>query len=166
MDISSKVKQGLNDQINMEFAAGYLYLSMAAFFEDKAFNGFGRWMRLQSDEEKGHAMRLFDYLNDRGGRVELQAIEKPTHEFSSPADAFRQALEHEQKVTSSIHRLYELAHSEKDYATVSMLKWFVDEQVEEERNASDMVDRLEMAGDNPNALLLLDNLAGRRAGEG
>lgn len=165
MNINKEVSQALNDQINREFFASYLYLSMAAYFENRALNGFGRWMRHQSDEEKGHAMRLYNYLHDRGGRVELQAIEKPVHDFSAPLDAFRQALDHERKVTASIHRLYEMAHEQKDFATVSMLKWFVDEQVEEERTASDMVDQLEMAGDNPNALLLLDNLAGSRNDE-
>lgn len=165
MNIDKSVTDALNKQINLEFAAAYIYLSMAAYFEDKAFTGFARWMRLQSQEENGHAMRIFDYLHDRGARVDLLAIEKPAHDFSGPLDAFQQALGHERKVTACIHSLYELAHEKKDYATVSMLKWFVDEQVEEEKSASDMVDRLKLAGENPNALLLLDRLAGQRAGE-
>jgi ferritin len=128
-------------------------------------SGFAHWMRLQQAEENGHAMKFFQYIQDRGGRVVLEAIAKPSSDFSSPLDAFEQSLAHEKKVTASIHNLYELALANRDYATVSLLKWFVDEQVEEEKNASEMVDRITMAGDNSNALLLLDSQAGQRGPE-
>lgn len=162
MNISNSIRQAINKQINLEFVSAYSYLQAAAYFECRALNGFGKWMRLQHQEEMGHAMKFYDYLLDRGGAVELEAIAQPPGQFASALDAFEQSLAHERKVTQSIHSIYELAHEEKDYATVSLLKWFVDEQVEEEKNASDMVDRLKIAGDNPNALLLLDSMAGQR----
>lgn len=165
MKIKENIEKAINDQIQMELAAAYTYLSMAAYFESRAFDGFAHWMKLQRAEEDEHAMRFYRYLHDRDGRVKLQALEEPTHEFSSPLDVFEKSLENEKKVTASIHALYELAQSEKDYATVSMLKWFVDEQVEEERNALDMVDKLKLAGDHPGALLLVDREAGRRSGD-
>lgn len=162
MSVSATIQQAINKQINFELSSAYTYLSMAAYFECRALNGFGKWMRMQYQEEMGHAMKFYDYLLDRGASVELEAIPKPHNVFSSAVDAFEKSLAHEKKVTSSIHSIYEVAHQEKDYATVSLLKWFVDEQVEEEKAASDMVDRLKIAGDNPNALLLLDSMAGQR----
>jgi ferritin len=162
MSLSKTIQDAINKQINLELASAYAYLSMAAFFEGRALNGFGKWMRMQYAEENGHAMKFYDYLLDRGGRVELQTLAAPPQDFTTPLAAFEQSLAHEQKVTKSIHRIYELAHEEKDYATVSLLKWFVDEQVEEEKTVSDVVDRLKIAGDNPNALLLLDSMAGQR----
>ncbi len=162
MSLSPDIQQALNEQINLELVSAYTYLSMVAYLESQSMNGFAHWMRLQHEEENGHAMKFFEYIQDRGGRVTLEAIAKPIHDFSSPLDAFEQSLAHEKKVTASIHNLYELAQSKRDYATVSLLKWFIDEQVEEEKNASEMVDRLKLAGDNSNALLLLDSQAGER----
>ena len=162
MKIKKSIEKALNDQIRMELSSAYTYLSMAAYFERRAFNGFAQWMRLQREEEHGHAMRFYDYLHDRDGRVELQAIDKPEHDFSSPLDVFERSLAQEREVTASIHSLYDLAVKEKDHATVSMLKWFVDEQVEEEKSVQDMVDRLKLAGDHPGALLILDKEAGQR----
>ncbi len=165
MKIKENVEKAINDQIRMELASAYTYLSMAAYFETKAFSGFASWMRLQCQEEEEHAMRFYNYLHDRDGRVELQALEKPAHEFGTPLEVFEQSLESERQVTASIHALYDLAVKEKDHATVSMLKWFVDEQVEEEKSALDMVDKLKLAGDHPGALLILDKEAGQRSSE-
>lgn len=165
MSLTSEIQAELNKQINLEFASAYTYLSMVAYFEHRSLNGFGHWMRLQYQEENDHAMKLYDFVQDRGGRVVLEAIEKPVQDFTSPLDAFEQSLAHERKVSASIHDIYGLAHDKKDYATVAFLKWFVDEQVEEEKNAAEMVDRLKLAGENPNALLLLDSQAGARSPE-
>ncbi len=165
MKIKEIIQKAINDQIQMELASAYTYLSMAAYFESRAFNGFAHWMRMQRDEEDEHAMRFYRYLHDRDGRVELQALEKPPHDFGGPLDIYEKSLENERKVTASIHALYELARKEKDHATVSMLKWFIDEQVEEEKSAQEMVDKLKLAGDHPCTLLLLDKEAGRRSSE-
>jgi ferritin len=162
--ISPTIQNAINDQIKHEFFSSYLYLSMSAYFETQSLPGFASWMRMQSQEEHEHAMKFFDFLNDRGGSVELQALDQPAGEFQSPLDVFEQALAHERKVTSLIHRLYELALKENDYATQALLQWFVTEQVEEEKNAGQIVEQLKMTGGEPSALLLLDReLAGRGA---
>ncbi|MFW5951991.1 MAG: ferritin [Gemmatimonadota bacterium] len=158
-----KVRQLINDQIANEFHAAYLYLAMAAQFEDQNYEGFAQWMRLQAKEETGHAMKLFDYLVERGEKVELNQIDKPPLEFGSPAEAFGSALAHERKVTGQIHAMYEAAVAAKDYATQVMLQWFIEEQVEEEDSTGTAVERLEMAGDNKAALMFLDAEFGRRA---
>jgi len=160
--ISPTIQNAINDQIKHEFFSSYLYLSMSAYFETLSLPGFASWMRVQSQEEHEHAMKFFDFLNDRGGSVELQALDQPPGEFQSPLDVFEQALAHERKVTSLIHRLYELALKENDYATQTLLQWFITEQVEEEKNAGQIVEQLKMTGGEPSALLLLDrDLAGR-----
>ena len=152
----------MNDQIQHEFHAAYLYLSMSAYFESINLPGFANWMRMQWQEEIGHSMRFLDHINERGGRVQLQAIEKPPAEFESPLDAFAQALAHEQKVTGQINEIYALAVQENDYASLSTLQWFVDEQVEEERSVGDIVERLKMVKDHTGALLMLDAHLGHR----
>lgn len=159
------VLDALNDQIRLELSSGYVYLSMSAQFESEAFEGFARWMRLQAGEELAHAMRLFDYVNRRGGRVVLEGIDPPETEFGRPLNAFRTALEHEQKVTASIHALFAVAGEHGDLATQREMDWFVTEQVEEEENAQRAVDLLVRAGDNDAALLMLDREFGRRVGE-
>lgn len=162
MTISKALQTIINKQISQEFESFYTYLAMAAYFENRALNGFAKWMRMQSHEEYEHALKFFDYLNDRGGRAELLTIPQPPVEFDSPLGVFQQSLEQEQRVTESIYEIYQMAHQERDYATVSFLKWFSDEQVEEERSAADMVERLKLAGEDPQALLFLDSEAGRR----
>ncbi len=154
--LSKTMQDALNEQINKELFSAYLYLSMSAYFESINLPGSAKWMRAQHDEEHLHANKFFDYVNDRGGRVVLMAIDAPQVEFKSPLAAWEMVLEHERKVTASIHKLYEVALAEKDYATQSMLKWFIDEQVEEEKNATLMVERFKQAGDHPSTLLLLD----------
>jgi ferritin len=165
MKLSSKLEKLLNDQINLEFSSAYAYLGMAAYFEHTAFTGFGKWMEVQSKEEIGHANRFFKYIVERGGRVTLQAIAEPKCDYKSPLDVFKASLGHEQKVSAAICAIYELATGEKDYATLSFLKWFLDEQVEEEKNVSDIVAKLELVGDHRGALYQIDKQAGRRAEE-
>src|SRR3954447_23298520 len=160
--ISPTIQNAINQQIKHEFYSSYLYLSMSAYFETLSLPGFASWMRVQSQEENVHAMKFFDFVNDRGGSVELQALDQPPSEFQSPLDVFEQALQHERKVTALINLLYELALKEKDYATQALLQWFITEQVEEERNASEIVEQLKMTSGESSALLLMDReLAGR-----
>jgi ferritin len=160
--LKESMQKALNEQINREFYAFYLYLSMAGHFEVENLKGFANWMYRQSEEERGHAMRLFDFVNDRGGHVKLQAIAAPPAEFGSPVSIFEQALEHERKVTEWINQLYEQSIQESDYATRVHVQWFVTEQVEEEDTLTEIVDQLKLAGDNKSALLLLDWELGRR----
>jgi len=165
MKLSTKLEKALNDQINLEFASAYAYLGMAGYFESTPFAGFACWMHLQSKEELGHAQRFFKYINERNGRVELKAIAEPRNEFKTPLDAFRASLVHEQRVSASICAIYEMAQAEKDYPTLSFLKWFLDEQVEEEKSVSDMIAKLELVGNNNNGLFHLDKLAAKRVEE-
>jgi ferritin len=155
--LQSTIQDALNKQIAMEMYASNLYLAMSAHFAAASLKGFAHWMRQQADEERGHALRIFDYIGERGGSVELAAIAQPPSEFGAPPEIFQAALEHERKVSASIHAIFSLAGQEADYATQSFLQWFINEQVEEEANATEMVDLLAMAGDNRAALLMLDN---------
>jgi ferritin len=163
MKLSSKLEKVLNDQINLELSSAYAYLGMAAYFEHTAFTGFGKWMEVQTKEELDHANRFFKYIVERGGKVTLQAIAEPKCDYKSPLDVFKASLGHEQKVSAAICAIYELATGEKDYATLSFLKWFLDEQVEEEKNVGDILAKLELVGDNRGALYQIDKQAGRRA---
>jgi ferritin len=160
-----QILEALNDQIRMELSSGYVYLAMSAQFESESYDGFAHWMRLQAQEELEHAMRLFDYVNRRGGRVVLQPIPCPPKDYGAPLDAFRNALEHEQAVTASIHELFTLAVELDDVATQRELDWFVTEQVEEEENANRAVDLLTRAGTDVTALLFLDKEFGSRTDE-
>jgi ferritin len=165
MKLSNKLEKVLNDQINLEFCSAYAYLGMAAYFDHTAFTGFAKWMQVQSGEELGHANRFFKYIVERGGKVALQAIPEPKCAYKSPLDVFQASLGHEQKVSAAICAIYELAAAEKDYPTLSFLKWFLDEQVEEERNVGDMLAKLELVGDNASGLYQLDRQAAQRAAE-
>lgn len=156
------VRDAMGEQIKHELYSAYLYLSMAGSFEVANLTGFAHWMRQQSREELEHAMKFFDFLLDRGERVELQAIEAPPYAFRSPLDTFEQALEHEKEVTARINTLYELAVQENDFPAQVMLNWFVTEQVEEEKSATEVAERLRMAGEDSAALLLLDGELGNR----
>jgi ferritin len=161
--ISKTMQEAINEQIAHEFYSSYLYLAMSAYFETISLPGCARWMRVQSEEEHEHAMKLFDFLNDRGGSVELKALDQPPGEFQSPLDVFQQALEHERKVTALIHRLYQQALKENDYATQAHLQWFITEQVEEEKNASQVIEQIKMTGGQSSALFVLDRELGARA---
>ncbi len=147
MKLSSKLEKVLNDQINLELCSAYAYLGMAAYFDRTPFIGFAKWMQIQSAEELGHANRFFKYIVERGGKVTLSALAEPKCDYRSPLDAFKASLGHEQKVTAAICAIYEQASAEKDYPTMSFLKWFLDEQVEEERNVTEILAKLELAGD-------------------
>jgi len=162
--ISKTVQEAINNQINKEIFSSYLYLSMAAYFEEKNLSGFAHWMRLQTNEENQHAMKFFDYLVDRGGRVNLGAIAAPRGDWATSLEAFQQVLEHEEKVTASINELYELAQKEKDFPTKILLQWFISEQVEEEKNASDIIQQLKMIEAHGTAVLMLDKQLGKRGG--
>jgi ferritin len=161
--MDTDVQNAVNDQIKHELESAYIYLAMCAHFESANLPGFARWMRLQAQEELGHAMRLFDFMHDRGGRVELQALDKPPTAFGAPASIFEMALEHEKKVTKLIEALHEKALAKKDYATQVFLQWFITEQVEEERSAATVVEQLRMANNAPAALLMLDGRLGARS---
>ena len=163
--MNKQLEQALNEQINHELYAAYLYLSMSAYCEWINMPGAAQWMRVQSQEEVGHAMRIFDHLIDRNARVVLQAIEQPPAEFGSLLNVFESALEHERKVTDRIHRLYDLAVQERDYPAQVLLQWFVEEQVEEEKTAQDIVDKLKLIGDFAPGLVMLDAELGGRSPE-
>ena len=154
--LNKKLEEALNAQINAEFWSAYLYLSMSSDMSDKGMAGVANWFAIQFKEEQDHAMKFFNYVISRGGKVTLKPIEKVDTEWKSPLAAFEQTLQHEEKVTSLIHDLYALAEQEKDYATQSMLKWFIDEQVEEEENAKAIIDTLKLIGDNGYGLYQLD----------
>jgi ferritin len=156
------VREAMNEQIKHELYSAYLYLSMAGSFEVANLPGFAHWMRKQSEEEREHAMKVFDFLLDRGERVQLQAIDQPPSAFRSSLDTFEQALEHEKEITSRIHELYDLAVRESDYPAQVLLNWFVAEQVEEEKAATEIVERLRIAGEEGAAILLLDSELGER----
>jgi ferritin len=156
------MQNAINEQIKNELYSAYLYLAMSAYCETNSFPGFAHWLRAQSQEEVEHAMKFFDFVNERGGRVELQAIEQPPVEFESPVAIFEATLEHERKVTAMIHHLFELALEEKDYPAQVLLHWFIDEQVEEESNAGQILDTLKMIGDKGQALVMLDRELAKR----
>ncbi|MEA3508811.1 MAG: ferritin [Synergistota bacterium] len=153
-----------NRQINEEMFSSYLYLSIAAWFEDINMKGAAMWMRAQSDEETMHANKFFDYILVRGGKVELLPIEGPKKEWTSPLDAFEASYEHEHHISARINTLMDLAVKEKDYAAQAFLQWFVNEQVEEEASVDEVVQKLKMVGDSKNGLFMIDReLAARGA---
>jgi len=154
--IPTAVLEALNQQIQKEFSSAYYYLSMAAYFQSTNLGGFSHWMRKQYEEETAHGLKIYGYVEERGGRVTLEAIEQPPKEFKGPLDVMKLVLEHERKVTASINALYELALKEKDYPTQIMLEWFIREQVEEEKSAEEIINMLKMIGDAPAGLVMLD----------
>ena len=164
--ISQGVQDAINEQINHEFFSAYIYLSMSAYFEHSNLPGFANWMKVQAQEEVTHGMKLFDFINDRGGRVMLKPIEGPPTEFKGPLNVFEQALKHEQAVTKMIHNLYETADKAHDFATQVALQWFITEQVEEEKSADLIVEQLKMIGNDRPALLILDRDLGSRPAGG
>ncbi|WP_457754246.1 ferritin [Thermococcus sp.] len=160
--LSEKMLKALNEQLNRELYSAYLYFAMAAYFEDLNLEGFANWMKAQAEEELGHALRFYNYIYDRNGRVELKAIEQPPKEWDSPLAAFEAAYEHEQFITRHIHELVALAEEEKDYSTRAFLEWFINEQVEEEANVKKIVDKLKFAKDSPQIIFMLDQELGQR----
>jgi len=160
--LSKKIESALNAQVNEELFSSYIYLSMSAYFESVSLKGHANWMRMQAKEELVHAMKFYDYINERGGKVILDKIKAPKIKWKSPLDAFEDAYEHEQYITNKINKLVDLAMSQKDHATSSMLKWFIDEQVEEEASADEIVQKLKLAKNSPNAILMLDQELSKR----
>ena len=162
--MNKKLLDEMNVQINKEMYSGYLYLAMATHFEENNLPGFAHWMVLQAEEELEHAMKFFEFLNEIGEKVNLEAIDKTDSKFGNPQQVFEQVLEHEQFVTSRIHLLYKLATEANEYPTQMFLQWFVNEQVEEEKNATEILENLKLAGEAGNTLLMLDRgLAQRKA---
>ena len=160
--ISKAMQDAINDQINKELYSSYLYLSMAAYFENKNLPGFAHWMRIQEGEEREHAMKFYDFMLDRGATVLLAAIAAPESDWKSALDLFKQVAQHEAAVTASINALYELALKEKDYPAQVMLQWFITEQVEEEKNAAEIVQQLELVEARGTAVLMLDHQLAKR----
>ena len=164
--ISVGLQDAINEQINRELYSAHLYLSMSAYFETLSLGGFAHWMRSQYHEEVSHAMKLFDFITDRDGRVVLKSIDQPPIEFESPHSVMRMSLDHEREITRMIDNLYELALAEKDYSAHVLLEWFVDEQVEEEKVLTEIVDHLKIIGDDGTGLLMMNARLGDRADEG
>jgi len=156
MKLSAAMQDAINQQIRIELESAYLYLSMATFFSPKNLGGFAHWMRTQAQEEVTHAMKFIDHVEDRGGRVALQALAQPRLEFASALEAFEFAASHEVAVSAQIHSLYDLAAKERDYASQALLQWFITEQVEEEKTASQIVETLRMVGDSAPGLFMVD----------
>ncbi|MGP1514750.1 MAG: ferritin [Bacteroidales bacterium] len=163
--LSKKLEKALNKQVNAEFWSAYLYLSMASCLEDKGLSGMANWMRQQFSEEQDHAIKLFNYIIDKGGRVLLESIAEVDTEWKDALDVFKSTLKHEQEVTSMINNLCALAIEEKDYATESFLHWFVDEQVEEEKSVREIIEVLTMIGKDGYGLYRYDKELATRKNE-
>ncbi len=161
--IGKKMEKALNAQLNAEYYSSYMYLSMAAYFESIDLPGFANWMRVQTQEEEFHALKFFDYLVERAGRVALQAIDAPPTEWSSPLNAFEETLKHEQKVTALINDLLFLARDERDNAAEIFLQWYVTEQVEEEDSVNKILAQLRLIKDKPQGLFMLDKELSQRS---
>ncbi len=160
--LKEKMLAAFNKQINAEMYSAYLYLSMEAYFQSINLTGFANWMRVQTQEEMMHAMKFYDFVFERGGKVTLEAIDKPPLTWDSPLAAFKEVLKHEQHVTSLINDLVDLAIKEKDHASNIFLQWFVTEQVEEEASADAVIQRLKLAKDNASGLFMIDAELGQR----
>lgn len=154
--IKAKVAEAINNQINEEFYSAFLYLSMRSYFENVNLDGFANWMNIQFQEEQSHAMKFFDYLNERGGSVDLKDINKPKAEWSSIIEVFEDTLEHERSITDKINNLMDIALSESDHATMSFLKWYIDEQVEEEYTVEGILNQLKLIKGEGHGLLMID----------
>ncbi|RLE19338.1 MAG: ferritin [Acidobacteria bacterium] len=154
--ISKEMEKALNDQINAEFFSAYLYLAMAAYFEDENLSGCAHWMELQYQEESEHGMKIYKYINDRGGRVQLNAIEKPQEKWENPLAAFEAAYKHEQYITGRINDLMKLAVELNDFTTQSFLQWYLNEQIEEEANVDGIVQSFNLMGNDKRALFMMD----------
>ena len=161
--LSTTINQALNDQINAELFSSYLYLSMSAYFESINLSGCAHWMRLQAQEELEHSIKIFDYINERGGRCTMEAIKKPQNDWESSLHVMEDVVKHEEKVTGLINALVDLALDERDHATRNFLEWFVAEQVEEEANVKAACDRMRMVSGDSGGLFALDMELGKRA---
>jgi ferritin len=160
--LSKKVEEALNEQLGFELRSAYAYLAMSAWCEHESLPGFAHWLRVQYEEELGHALKFYNYVVDRGGKIVLGDLGKPKQTFSGPMEVFSESLENERAVTKAINELYTLTTKEQDYASQAFLNWFVVEQVEEEKSVSDIIDSLKMVGASGEALYLLDKDLGAR----
>ena len=163
--ISDTLREEINEQIKYEMYSAYMYLAMSAWCAERNLSGFAHWMNLQAQEEVDHAMRFFNFLLERGGRVELQALDAPPVDYGTPLAVMEKSLEHEKFVSSRIHHLYKLAVEEGDYPAQVMLQWFVSEQVEEEASIDEIVERMKMFGSDGTSLLMVDTQLGARQPE-
>ncbi|MGB2987863.1 MAG: ferritin [Phycisphaerae bacterium] len=161
--MDSKIESAFNEQLNAELFSSYLYLSMAAYFESQNLKGMAGWMRMQAIEEHLHAMKFFDFINERGGSVSLTQIDAPKTEWASPLEVFEDTSKHESKVTGMINDLVDLALNKKDHAANAFLQWFVTEQVEEEASVQEIAGKLKLVGDRGGMLFMLDRELGQRA---
>ena len=164
--LKEKVLKAINQQINHEYYSAFLYLSMSAWFQTKNLPGLAKWMFIQYQEELSHGTKFFEYVHERGSQVVLKPIAQVETDFESVLTVFEKAYEHEQFVTASIYKIMDVAIEDKDYATQSFLKWFIDEQVEEEAHASEIVERLRMINGHANGILMLDHNLGKRSSSG
>lgn len=160
--LSSRLEEGLNEQMKNEFYSAYLYLSMAAFCDSEDLVGFAHWFKEQAKEEEFHAMKFYDYINDRNGEIELQGIEAPENNFDSLRDVFETSFNHEQKVTEMINDLMDIAKEEGDHASINFLNWFVEEQVEEEDQFETLLNKIKRIGEEGNVIYNLDKEVGQR----
>lgn len=160
--ISKKMNEVLNGQVNAELYSSYLYLSMSTWFSEKSLSGFAGWMRAQAQEELFHSVKLIDYILERGGKIELQAIEKPDGSWSSPFEVMQETADHEAKVTGLVNDLVDVALEERDHASNIFLQWFVAEQVEEEATVGEVVERMKMIGDDSAGMFAMDLEMGKR----
>jgi ferritin len=163
--INKKIEDALNTQINLEQYSAQLYLAMSAHCERKSFRGFAQWLRVQSQEETAHALKLVAFVLDRSGQLELRQIQSPPKDYGSVIEVFEQILAHEQSISASINKLFELSRQEKDYASEITLQWYVTEQVEEEATVSQIVDQLHAVGDKGGGIWYLDSKMGKRGKE-
>lgn len=161
--MNKKVQTAVNGQIQIEQYSSYLYLAMSAYCESKNLKGFAHWLKVQSQEEQTHAMKLYQHVLDRGGKVELKEIAAPGTEFGTPLELFEKVLAHEIEITGKINALYEIALKEKDYPLQLLLHWFIEEQVEEEAAASEVLERLRMIGDKAGSIIYIDKEMGKRS---
>ncbi len=160
--ISKKMEEALNKQLNRELFSSYLYLSMATYFENNSFVGMAQWMKLQAEEEHIHSMKFFDFIQKIGGRVILEQVDKPQSEWDSAQKAFEDALGHEEYITKNINELTDLAIAERDHSTKTFLQWYIDEQVEEEATANEIVQKFKLIGESKSGLYMLDRELGAR----
>lgn len=160
--MNSKIVKALNDQINFELYSAYIYMSMSAYLKTLNLSGFAHWMEIQTKEELSHALKIYNYLIERGGKVSFQPVKEPPEKWESPMAAFKHAHEHEQVVTSRIGKIVDLALKEKDHITNNQMHWFLNEQIEEEANVLAIYQQLKMANNAPQVLLIMDRELAQR----
>lgn len=163
--LSTKIAEALNDQINKELSSAYTYLAMSAYCDEQNFQGAAHWLRMQWEEELAHATKLIDYIAERGGKVTFSAIPQPKSEYGSLHELFAEVLQHEKDVTAAIYRIYDVSVAEKDYAAQTLMQWYVNEQVEEENSADEILSMLKLAGESGSGLLMVDRQLAARARE-